>query len=67
MTAAVIKFPKETIGSGGGVNARRERRAATDTNESGEAAISSGGLPRSHTPNPYVPKQPSEEDDGMPL
>lgn len=66
MTAAVIKFPKEVIGSGGGVTARRERRGANDTNEGGEAAVSTGGLQRSPTPNPYVPKQPSEED-GMSL
>jgi serine/threonine protein phosphatase PrpC len=30
MTSAVIKFPKQTIGKGGGVTARRERRGASE-------------------------------------
>lgn len=30
MTAGIIKFPKQTTGSGGGVMARRERRGAID-------------------------------------
>jgi hypothetical protein len=29
MTASVIKFPKQVIGQGGGVLARRERRRRT--------------------------------------
>ncbi len=31
MTAAVIKFPKQTIGEGGGVTARRERRGESES------------------------------------
>mmetsp|Transcript_16974 Transcript_16974/g.35639 ORF Transcript_16974/g.35639 Transcript_16974/m.35639 type:complete len:681 (+) Transcript_16974:650-2692(+) len=31
MTAAVIKFPKQTVGEGGGVTARRERRGAAES------------------------------------
>ena len=30
MTAAVIKFPKQTIGKGGGVTARRELRESAN-------------------------------------
>lgn len=61
MTASVIKFPKQVIGTGGGVMARRERRGANSTEENGQHF--SSGLRRSPTPNPYVPRQPSEEDD----
>ncbi|KAL7468462.1 hypothetical protein ACHAXS_008686 [Conticribra weissflogii] len=31
MTAAVVKFPKQTIGEGGGVTARRERRGESES------------------------------------
>lgn len=63
MTAAVIKFPKQSISSGGGVTARRERRGANDADDNGQRTWNSGGLRRSPTPNPYVPRQPSEEDE----
>lgn len=68
MTAAVIKFPKQTIGSGGGVTARRERRGANDS-EDGEQNVKYVGLRRSPTPNPYVPRNASGDDDtdGKPL
>lgn len=59
MTAAVIKLPKQIIGVGGGVTARRERRGANDA----EDFNSGGGLKRSPTPNPYVPMQPTDEDE----
>ncbi|KAK1743062.1 protein-serine/threonine phosphatase, PP2C family [Skeletonema marinoi] len=36
MTAAVIKFPRQVVGKGGGVMARRERRGAVDDGEKGE-------------------------------
>ena len=62
MTAAVIKFPKQTTSAGGGgVMARRERRGADDAEENAQQF--SGGLRRSPTPNPYVPRQPDEDDD----
>eukprot|EP00804_Cyclotella_cryptica_P002389 CCRYP_004091-RB/>CCRYP_004091-RB protein AED:0.04 eAED:0.04 QI:951/1/1/1/1/1/2/264/406 len=68
MTAAVIKFPKQSIGAGGGVIARRERRGANDS-EDGEQNVKYTGLRRSPTPNPYVPRGPSENDgsDNKPL
>jgi len=68
MTAAVIKFPKQTIGAGGGVTARRERRGANDS-EDGEQNVKYVGLRRSPTPNPYVPRNASDNDDsdGKPL
>jgi len=36
MTAAVIKFPRQVVGKGGGVMARRERRGAVDDGEKDE-------------------------------
>ena len=33
MTAVVVKFPKQLVGQGGGVMARRERRAAMESQE----------------------------------
>ena len=68
MTAAVIKFPKQSIGSGGGVIARRERRGANES-EDGEQSVKYIGLRRSPTPNPYVPRGASDTDesDGKPL
>jgi len=65
MTAAVIKFPKQTIGQGGGVAARRERRGEDEGAKDGEQNVSSGGLRRAYTPNPYVPKRGDDDkDDG---
>jgi hypothetical protein len=67
MTAAIIKFPKQSIGTGGGVTARRERRGANESDD-GEQNVRIVGLQRSHTPNPYIPIQPAENDDeGKPL
>jgi hypothetical protein len=61
MTAAVVKFPKQTIGKGGGVMARRERRGGA-----GGAPARNGGSRDSNNEdqgqvqlrrvyNPYVP------------
>jgi len=63
MTASVIKFPKQNIGTGGGVSARRERRGASSSgggndgdNENGEEQVH---LARVY--NPYIP--PGENDE----
>jgi len=61
MTAAVIKFPKQTIGKGGGVLARRESRCGA-----GGAPTRSGGgrdnnneeqgqVQLRRVANPYIP------------
>lgn len=60
MTAAVVRFPKQIIGAGGGVKARRERRDANDA----ENLSSGGGLNRFPAPNVYVPMQHTDEDEG---
>ena len=66
MTAAVIKFPKQTIGKGGGVTARRERRGA---NDGGENKDDGGDSHLRRVYNPYVPpaqrqQQESKGDGG---
>ncbi|KAL3810663.1 hypothetical protein ACHAXA_001052 [Cyclostephanos tholiformis] len=50
MTAAVIKFPKQTIGKGGGVLARRESRCGA-----GGAPTRSGGGRDNNNEEPYIP------------
>ncbi|KAL9187295.1 hypothetical protein ACHAXT_001398 [Thalassiosira profunda] len=67
MTAAVIKFPKQTIGKGGGVAARRERRGASATNEGQGGDEGQVHLRRVY--NPYIPpaqreQEEEEEEDG---
>jgi hypothetical protein len=70
MTAAVIKFPKQTIGKGGGVQARRERRDGVG----GGASARNGGGGRNvnnndeqqqavlrRVYNPYVPPHSQRE------
>ena len=65
MTAAVIKFPKQTIGKGGGVQARRERRRRErrDGAGGGGASARNGGGSRSdkRVYNPYVPPHSQRE------
>jgi len=66
MTACVIKFPKQIIGKGGGVLARRERRGA-------EASKRNGGRDNIDEQqqvqllrrvfNPYVP--PAQREGGQ--
>lgn len=66
MTACVIKFPKQIIGKGGGVLARRERRGA-------EASKRNGGRDNIDEKqqvqllrrvfNPYVP--PAQREGGQ--
>lgn len=61
MTAAVIKFPKQTIGKGGGVAARRERRgASSDSNSKDGGDQEQGHLRRVY--NPYIP--PAQREGG---
>jgi len=54
MTAAVIRFPKQVTGTGGGVLARRELRGENDDDTE--------GLREYPTPNPYVPMRTSDDD-----
>ena len=67
MTAAVVKFPKQVVGSGGGVTARRERRGAAANNAEGGANGGEGeGEQQGHLRrvyNPYVP--PGQQEGGQ--
>ena len=58
MTAAVIKFPKQSIAKGGGVTARRERRGAS---------LADGEQQQQQTLrrvyNPYVPPGMRDDED----
>jgi serine/threonine protein phosphatase PrpC len=59
MTAAVIKFPKQVVGQGGGVMARRERRGAAD-DEGGDHAEN---VHFRRVYNPYIPKETNYDDE----
>lgn len=61
MTAAVIKFPKQVIGKGGGVTARRERRGAAMADGDDETQQQQT-LRRVY--NPYIPPGMREADEG---
>ncbi|KAL7549283.1 hypothetical protein ACHAWF_012558, partial [Thalassiosira exigua] len=69
MTAAVIKLPKQSVGTGGGVTARRERRGANDDAKDGKGGKKDGGDGRPQgqlrrVGNPYVP--PAQREGGAP-
>ena len=57
MTAGIIKFPKQTTGSGGGVMARRERRGAigAENDDRHEQALR-------RVYNPYLPPGARENE-----
>lgn len=52
MTAALIKFPPQAVGTGGGVAARRASREAPESPASGSGSGGDGP-----TPGLYVPPQ----------
>jgi len=59
MTAAVIKFPKQVVGQGGGVMARRERRGAAE-DDGDHTNDDNVHLRRVY--NPYIPKETNCDD-----
>lgn len=59
MTAAVIKFPKQAVGTGGGVTARREQRGAAN-GRNGDG----GGEQPPRAYNPYATQALRDESKG---